>query len=185
MQSGYVFWRILPDSGGGLAVCVCVCVCVCVWGHVWGGGGCYGVWFVVKTRAAGLSRVQVGPAGPPRVTLPLSVSSCREPWQQGPGAEPRPRSSSPEPTTHSGRRCGGGTRLSVSPHCPPPPPPPSPSSCSVFGPSPERPNSRSLSLGSLIVFVPVSRQIEFGLLQKKMPQLIWSYCPKEWPGLKG
>lgn len=40
------------------------------------------------------------------------------------------------------------------------------------------------SLGSLIVFVPVSRQMEFGLVQKKIPELIWSYCPKEWPGLK-
>lgn len=35
-----------------------------------------------------------------------------------------------------------------------------------------RETKKPLSLGSLIVFVPVSRQIEFGLLQKKMPELI-------------
>lgn len=33
MQSGYVFWCILPDSGGGLAVWLCVCMCVAMFGE--------------------------------------------------------------------------------------------------------------------------------------------------------
>lgn len=49
-----------------------LCVCVCVWSCS-GRGGCYGVWFVVKPRSAGPSRVQVGPAGPQWVTLPLRL----------------------------------------------------------------------------------------------------------------
>lgn len=98
------FWYVPSKSGG-------CCMCVFLWG-AWSS-----VWFVVKTRAAGPSRGQVGAAGLPRVTLPLSVPSCREPWQQGHGAEPRPRSSSLEPTTHSRT---WSTQLSVSPHSPSP-----------------------------------------------------------------
>lgn len=80
----------------------------------------------------------------------------------------------------------GGLGCSCDPHCPLPLPPLSPStsfSCYVFGLFPERPKSLSC-VGSLIVFVLVSRQIEPGLLQKKMAKPNWSYCPEEWPGLK-
>lgn len=125
----------------------------------------------MKTRAAGLSRVQVGPAGLPRVTLPLSVSSCREPRRQGPGVEPRPppfiitRTNHPQRAgERGGGRCVGGPVICFNYHLQPPPP----SSCTVSGTSPERLKSCSVSLSApLIVFVPVSRQIEFGASYKR------------------
>lgn len=71
-------WNIastwIPPAGGGPALRVWSCS---------GRGGCDGVWFAVKPGSAGPSRVQVGPAGPRRVTLPLCLvltagSRCRD-----------------------------------------------------------------------------------------------------------
>lgn len=62
------------------------------------------------------------------MTLPLPVSSCSEPCQQSPGAEPRLRLSSPEPPS-----AGRATNFSVSPPFHPPTnphlPPPHPLAC--------------------------------------------------------
>ena len=187
MQSGYVFWRILPDSGGGLAVWLCVCVCV--WPCL---GRGWVLWCLICCEDSS-SRTQQSPGWPSRpaesdtsslcLVLPRALTAGTWCWAASTFIITR--------TNHPQRaEVWGGTRLSVSPHCPPPaplltsipllPPPPALSLAPL-----QRDQTAALSLGSLIVFVPASRQIEFGLLQKKMPQLIWSYCPKEWPGLKG
>lgn len=64
----------LPEisSKGKFCLHAVVAMRLCVWSCS-GRGGCYGVWFVVKPWSAGPSRVQVGPAGPQWVTLPLCL----------------------------------------------------------------------------------------------------------------
>lgn len=74
---------------------------------------------------------------------------------------------------------GGDSVICVTPLSPPTPPSPALSLALL-----QRDQKASLSWLP-DCFCSWSRQIEFGLLQKKMPKLIWSYCPKEWPGLKG
>lgn len=89
-----------------------------------GRGWCWRVLICVKSPAAELSSVQAGSAGPQSVTLPVPVSSCREPCDSK-DLELRRifvhhhRSQAPSAGSETWERVGGGggNRLTVSHHC--------------------------------------------------------------------